>query len=117
MNELGGVLEAVHLDLIKEALLTREFELDNRTDNEMQPHTTKSIESAINILSNVVSDLYGPPLPLPHTPLPPRFYTIMKMRNIYLRLHFYPQSYHSLMNFYQSVYTVRTVMIIHIISH
>ena len=71
MNELGGVLEAVRLDLINEALLSCEFELDNRTDNEMQPPTTKSIESEINILSNVVSDSYDPPLPLPPTPPPP----------------------------------------------
>ena len=71
MNELGGVLEAVRLDLIKEALLSREFELDNRTDNEMQPPTTKSIESEINTLSNDVSDSYDPPLPLPPTPPPP----------------------------------------------
>ena len=71
MNELGGVLEAVRLDLIKEALLSREFELDNRTDNEIQPPTTKSIESAIHILSNVVSDSYDPLLPLPPAPPPP----------------------------------------------
>ena len=71
MNELGGVLEAVRLDLIKEALLSREFELDNRTDNEMQPPTTKSIESEINIISNDVSDSYDPPLPLSPTPPPP----------------------------------------------
>ena len=68
MHELGGVLEAVRLDLINEALLSREFELDNRTDNEIKPLTTKSIESEINVLSNDVSDSYPP---LPPTPPPP----------------------------------------------
>ena len=37
----------------------------------MQPPTTKSIESAINILSIVVSDSFDPPLPIPPTPPPP----------------------------------------------
>ena len=117
MNELGGVLEAVRLDLIKEALLSREFELNNRIDNEMQPPTTKSIESAKNILSNVVSDSYDPHLPLPTTPPPPSLLHNYEDEEHLPPPPFLPTELTLPNELYQMVYIVRTVMIIHSIPH
>ena len=67
MDELGAVLETVRFELMKEAILSREFELDDNIYNGLQPSTEMNIEPDITNLNTDVSESFDlpPPPPVP----------------------------------------------------
>ena len=65
MNELGAILETVRFELMREAILSREFELHDYIYNGVQPLTDNNIEPDITTLSTGVSESFDlPPPPL-----------------------------------------------------
>ena len=65
MNELGAILETVRFELMREAILSREFELHDNIYNGVQLLTDKNIEPDITTLSTGVSESSDLPPPPP----------------------------------------------------
>ena len=64
----SSTLERMNLvvyELMKEAILSREFELDDCIDNGVQPFTDTCIEPDITLLCTGVSDSFDLPPPVP----------------------------------------------------
>ena len=95
-NELGGILENVRFDIMKETILSREFELEDSIDNGVQPLTAMHIEPDMTVLSTGVSDSFDLPQPPPqlsilqtehnseddeHIPPPPLLSTELTLSN------------------------------------